>query len=166
MIEENEKACQWCGKEFKTLCDLRRHLVVHTGEKPFHCFYCDSAYSYKEKLRSHCITAHEMTPEEFKAKARSAFGRPLGRPPKKPRDYHPPEVRGDASEFAQVVHQEPLEQPAAPAEQPAAPAEEAAPPAEEPAAPPAEETSKESAPSDPSDPAERPRKSPRNTPRK
>ncbi len=85
MIEENQRACHWCGHEFTCAQGLRRHLLIHTGETPFNCFHCDYASNRKESLKSHCIRTHEMTPEEFQLKAKAAFPpKPTGRPRKKP----------------------------------------------------------------------------------
>ncbi|XP_064596774.1 uncharacterized protein LOC135463444 [Liolophura sinensis] len=45
--------CSTCGKEFATPSILRRHMVVHTGEKPHKCPFCDKSYSQIEHLRRH-----------------------------------------------------------------------------------------------------------------
>lgn len=46
-------SCPTCGKEFATPSILKRHLVVHTGEKPHKCPFCDKSYSQIEHLRRH-----------------------------------------------------------------------------------------------------------------
>ncbi len=77
----DDKTCPECGNSFYDAITLKRHMAIHTGETPFHCFYCDYATSRKESLMSHCSRRHEMDPDEFRAKAKTAFAtRPRGRP--------------------------------------------------------------------------------------
>ncbi len=69
VIEENKHMCRICGHVYYNSYTLRRHMISHTDETPFSCFYCESQFQRKEQLRGHCIKAHEMTREEFDAKA-------------------------------------------------------------------------------------------------
>ena len=38
---------------FKELGKLRRHTLTHTGERDFHCKYCNKAFSLKHNLKTH-----------------------------------------------------------------------------------------------------------------
>ncbi|XP_068225595.1 zinc finger protein 585A-like [Palaemon carinicauda] len=49
--------CSYCGVTFTQSYKYKRHLRVHTGEKPYECF-CGSRYSRSERLRRHQIKCH------------------------------------------------------------------------------------------------------------
>lgn len=45
--------CKICRKAFKDNSKLRRHQLVHTGERPFKCPYCDKCFSVDFNLKTH-----------------------------------------------------------------------------------------------------------------
>ena len=50
--------CLLCGKEFASKADMRRHIRIHTGEKPFKCQYCDFRVNHKSNLKKHINLRH------------------------------------------------------------------------------------------------------------
>lgn len=48
--------CQICNKTFKLLGHLKRHIVVHTGEKHYVCQICERPFSDSSTLRKHSKT--------------------------------------------------------------------------------------------------------------
>ena len=44
--------CPYCSKAF-TKTKLTEHMRVHTGEKPYHCRYCDLTFAQKGNLKRH-----------------------------------------------------------------------------------------------------------------
>lgn len=46
-------ACTVCGKMFRNLSWLKRHMTSHTGERPFKCEICGKAFGLKGNLRHH-----------------------------------------------------------------------------------------------------------------
>ena len=50
MVGETKKKCQICGKGVK---DLKRHMNVHSKERPFKCEHCGTKCKTKQNLQSH-----------------------------------------------------------------------------------------------------------------
>lgn len=48
--------CKECGKTFNRKDNLKRHMTVHTGEKPFQCKECDQGFTDKSNLKVHMRT--------------------------------------------------------------------------------------------------------------
>jgi len=57
---QNGHTCSTCFKWFKYLSDFKRHLVVHTGEKPFECPACPYRVGQYHNLKKHM---HRMHPD-------------------------------------------------------------------------------------------------------
>nr|CAB3267971.1 zinc finger protein 236-like [Phallusia mammillata] len=51
----NPAKCPFCNKEFRKECQLKRHILIHTGEKPFACTLCDKAFNQKSALQIHMM---------------------------------------------------------------------------------------------------------------
>jgi len=47
------RLCTYCPKSFVTKQQLERHILVHTGEKPFICAYCKKRFVAKASLVAH-----------------------------------------------------------------------------------------------------------------
>ncbi len=50
---EDEHQCQQCDRLFKNLGDLKRHILIHTGEKLFQCSVCLRRFRIKSSLTRH-----------------------------------------------------------------------------------------------------------------
>ncbi|KAJ8321439.1 hypothetical protein KUTeg_001009 [Tegillarca granosa] len=51
--------CKECGRGFNYNSNLKAHMVVHSGVKPFKCDICPKAYTRAAELRHHQATVHE-----------------------------------------------------------------------------------------------------------
>ncbi|KAG8192733.1 hypothetical protein JTE90_009755 [Oedothorax gibbosus] len=55
--EEESKSlyCSVCDKHFNQSSSLKRHMVSHSGERPFNCDQCDKTFKTKAALKRHSI---------------------------------------------------------------------------------------------------------------
>ena len=58
IMTDRRWACPMCPKFFRKPSELRRHEMIHTGEKPFQCTMCDYASNRKANLQSHIQRTH------------------------------------------------------------------------------------------------------------
>lgn len=66
-LEGRGLVCPVCGKAFYSRNrrqDLQRHLLSHTGERPFPCPFCPYRASLKGNLKKHIhgLHSHFLTP--------------------------------------------------------------------------------------------------------
>ena len=53
-------ACPYCNKTMKDKSNMKRHVKIHTGEKPFKCPFCPFAAVQKKSIVSHALTKHQQ----------------------------------------------------------------------------------------------------------
>jgi len=58
---DSDGSCPYCGKVIRQRNDFKRHLRIHTGEKPFACPYCPYRATQSTNLKGHIIRKHQLS---------------------------------------------------------------------------------------------------------
>ncbi|XP_054628655.1 zinc finger protein 135-like [Dunckerocampus dactyliophorus] len=58
--------CDCCGKGFRFRCKLRRHMLTHTGVKPYSCKTCGKTFNQRSNLKRHIMIHTEEKPYSCK----------------------------------------------------------------------------------------------------
>ena len=58
--ESNARQCKYCHKMFCAPAMLKRHLLVHTGERSYVCEFCPKKFGLKSSLKRHVVSVHKQ----------------------------------------------------------------------------------------------------------
>lgn len=50
---ERPHKCKICNRSFALLQSLKSHILTHTGEKPYSCNMCDASFTQLHNLKKH-----------------------------------------------------------------------------------------------------------------
>jgi len=56
--KEKPWKCSFCPKAFNQSCSLTAHIRIHTGERPFQCPFCEKRFRQSTHRRQHCKRIH------------------------------------------------------------------------------------------------------------
>jgi len=59
IVHEDDITCNECGKNFLRGNDYKRHMMCHTGVKPYNCEVCGKGFIQKSRFRSH-VESHSI----------------------------------------------------------------------------------------------------------
>ena len=67
--------CNICSAPFKRLSELKRHIILHTSDKPFECKICGETFKHREAGRRHSKAAHPGTTGNITFKSTESIGK-------------------------------------------------------------------------------------------
>ena len=56
--------CDICGKEFTWPSQLKQHLLIHSGTKPYQCSICSKSFTQAGSLKKHLLCHSDEKPRE------------------------------------------------------------------------------------------------------
>ncbi|XP_054840665.1 ras-responsive element-binding protein 1 isoform X2 [Eublepharis macularius] len=91
-----DHSCSICGKSLSSASSLDRHMLVHSGERPYKCSVCDQSFTTNGNMHRH-MKIHEKdpngtmsTPPSPLKRRRSSTKRKLGQEPETDREDQSP----------------------------------------------------------------------------
>lgn len=63
-----------CDRRFANSSDRKKHMHVHTSDKPYLCKMCDKSYTHPSSLRKHMKVITALSPPAYRAEALCALG--------------------------------------------------------------------------------------------
>ncbi|KAK3911292.1 Zinc finger and BTB domain-containing protein 49, partial [Frankliniella fusca] len=64
-VSKKRYPCHICSKVFGWSTDLKRHILIHTGERPFKCKLCPSSFTRNFLLQKHESKVHNRSAGRF-----------------------------------------------------------------------------------------------------
>lgn len=64
----NSKHCAVCSQSFSSKAALRRHFLIHSGERPYKCHVCSRGFTQSSSLKRHIQNLHKTTGKKIQEK--------------------------------------------------------------------------------------------------